>query len=53
LRPHDPARVTLPGAEGEPSITVKIGQTLDKVRGEIRDPASSGNTGTPPAPRNP
>jgi len=52
-RPHDPARVTLPGAEGEPSITVKIGQTLDKVRGEIRDPASSAKIGTPPAPRNP
>src|SRR5262245_25828304 len=38
-RPHDPARATVPGAEGEPSVTVKIGQTLDKVRGEIRDPA--------------
>jgi hypothetical protein len=52
-RPHDPARVTLPGAEGEPSVTVKVGQTLDKVRGEIRDPASIGKPGTPPAPRNP
>jgi hypothetical protein len=44
--------VTLPGAEGEPSVTVKIGQTLDKVRGEIRDPASV-KVETPPAPRNP
>jgi hypothetical protein len=52
-RPHDPAKVTLPGAEGEPSVTVKIGQTLDKVRGEIRDPAASGRFETPPAPRNP
>jgi hypothetical protein len=51
-RPHDPARVTLPGAEGEPSVTVKIGQTLDKVRGEIRDPASV-KVETPPAARNP
>jgi len=51
-KPHDPARVTLPGAEGEPSVTVKVGQTLDKVRGEIRDPSSSGKTGTPPAPGN-
>ena len=39
-RPRDPARATVPGAEGEPSVTVKIGQTLDKVRGEIRDPAA-------------
>jgi hypothetical protein len=52
-RPHDPTKVTLPGAEGEPSVTVKIGQTLDKVRGEIRDPASNVKVETPPAPRNP
>lgn len=52
-RPHDPARVTLPGAEGEPSVTVKIGQTLDKVRGEIKDPASNVRVETPRAPRNP
>jgi hypothetical protein len=52
-RSHDPARVTLPGAEGEPSVTVKIGQTLDKVRGEIRDPASNIKVEPPPAPRNP
>jgi hypothetical protein len=45
-RPYDPARVTLPGAEGEPSISVKIGQTLDKVRGEIRDPVA-GSVETP------
>lgn len=45
-RPYDPARVTLPGAEGEPSITLKIGQTLDKVRGEIKDPAA-GSVVTP------
>jgi len=51
-RPHDPTRVTLPGAEGEPSVTVKIGQTLDKVRGEIRDPASV-KVETPPAPPSP
>jgi hypothetical protein len=52
-RPHDPAKVTLPGGEGEPSVTVKIGQTLDKARGEIRDPASNVKVETPPAPRNP
>jgi hypothetical protein len=52
-RPNDPARATLPGAEGEPSVTVKIGQTLDKVRGEIKDPVSSGRIVTPSAPRRP
>jgi hypothetical protein len=52
-RPSDPAKATLPGAEGEPSVTVKIGQTLDKVRGEIKDPVSSGRIVTPSAPRRP
>jgi len=47
-KPPDPARVTLPGGEGAPSVSLKIGQTLDKVRGEIRDPAASGTIATPP-----
>src|SRR5882762_3600487 len=46
-RPPDPARVTLPGGEGAPSVSLKIGQTLDKVRGEIRDPVASGRITTP------
>src|SRR5437660_2779951 len=46
-KPPDPARVTLPGGEGTPSVSLKIGQTLDKVRGEIRDPAASGRITTP------
>ena len=46
-RPLDPAKVTLPGGEGAPSVSLKIGQTLDKVRGEIRDPAVGGSTATP------
>jgi hypothetical protein len=46
-RPLDPARVTLPGGEGAPSVSLKIGQTLDKVRGEIRDPAAGGSIATP------
>jgi hypothetical protein len=41
-KPADPARVTLPGAEGAPSVNLKIGQTLDKVRGEIKDPVAGG-----------
>jgi hypothetical protein len=40
--PRDPAQVTLPGGEGEPSISLKIGQTLDKVRGEVKDPVQRG-----------
>src|SRR5437867_9720021 len=50
-KPRDPARVTLPGGEGAPSVSLKIGQTLDKVRGEIRDPAVDGRIATPPRER--
>ncbi len=50
-KPADPARVTLPAGEGAPSVNLKIGQTLDKIRGEIRDPAVDGRTTTPPAAR--
>lgn len=50
-KPRDPARVTLPGAEGEPSISVKVGQTLDKVRGEIKDPVAGGKIVTPSSQR--
>jgi hypothetical protein len=46
-RPPDPARVTLPGGEGTPSVSLKIGQTLDKIRGEIRDPVAGGSIMTP------
>jgi len=41
-KPTDPAKVNLPGAEGESSIRLKIGQTLDKVRGEIKDQLGQG-----------
>ena len=46
-KPSDPAKVSLPGAEGEPSVRLKIGQTLDKVRGEIKDPIGGGEILTP------
>lgn len=52
-KPHDPARVTLPGAEGERSVTLKIGQTVDKVRGEVRDPVGGGRILTPGQRRQP
>ena len=50
-KPLDPARVTLPGGDGAPSVSLKIGQTLDKIRGEIRDPAAGGSIATPPEKR--
>lgn len=52
-KPADPARVTLPGAEGERSVTLKIGQTVDKVRGEVRDPVGGGRILTPGQKRQP
>jgi hypothetical protein len=38
----DPSRVTLPGGEGEPPVSLKIGQTRDRVRGETRDGLGGG-----------
>src|SRR5712691_7800349 len=46
-KPRDPARVTLPGGEGEPTVSLKVGQTLDKVRGEVKDPVEGGTILTP------
>ncbi len=51
-KPRDPARVTLPGGESERPVSIKIGQTLDKVRGEIKDPAA-GDIVTPARNREP
>jgi hypothetical protein len=52
-KPPDPARVILPGGEGAPSVSLKIGQTLDKVRGEVRDPVGGGSILTPSQKREP
>ena len=38
----DPARVTLPDGEGEPPVSLKVGQTRDKARGETRDGLGGG-----------
>ena len=49
-RPLDPARVSLPNGQGEApesSVNVKIGQTLDKVRGKVKDPIEGGKILTP------
>ena len=48
-KPRDPARASLPGAEGESSVTLKIGQTLDKVRGEVKDGLGEGQIVVQPA----
>jgi len=48
-KPRDPAKVTLPGGEGEAPVSLKIGQTLDKVRGEIRDELGEGRIAVQPA----
>jgi len=47
-KPRDPARVTLPGGEREAPVSLKIGQTLDKVRGEIRDELGEGSIAVQP-----
>jgi len=52
-KPPDPTRVTLPGGDGAPSVNLKIGQTLDKVRGEVRDPVGGGRIVTPSQKREP
>jgi len=45
--PRDPAQATLPGGEGEPSVSLRIGQTLDKIRGEVQDPVQNGSIVVP------
>jgi hypothetical protein len=39
---RDPSRVTVGGTEGEPPVDLKIGQTLDKTRGEVKDGLGGG-----------
>jgi hypothetical protein len=41
-RTPDPAHVTIGGSDGDPPVDVKIGQTLDKTRGEVRDGLGGG-----------
>ena len=42
-RTNDPSRVSIQSGENDPSVTLKIGQTHDRVRGETRDPLGSGD----------
>jgi len=46
-KPRDPARVILPGSENEPSVSLKVGQTIDKIRGGVTDPIGKGKIETP------
>lgn len=52
-RGKDPTAVTLGGGESESSITVRIGQTIDKTRGAITDGLVGGEikTGRAAAPK--
>lgn len=38
----DPAQVTISTGEGESEVTLKVGQTHDNVRGEVRDGLAGG-----------
>ena len=42
-RSADPAQVKIQPGEGEPEITLKVGQTLDRARGETRDGLAGGS----------
>jgi len=48
---RDPAQVTVPGGEGEPSVKLRVGQTLDKIRDEVKDPLEEGRIVVPSAGR--
>ena len=41
-RSSDPSRVTVQVGEGEPSVTLKVGQTRDEARGETKDGLAGG-----------
>jgi hypothetical protein len=41
-RARDSAQVTVGGSEGDPPVDLKIGQTLDKTRGEVKDELGGG-----------
>jgi len=47
-RSSDPSRVTIQAGEGEPSVTLKVGQTRDEARGETRDNLAGGKIRVPP-----
>lgn len=42
VRTRDPAKITVGGSEGDPPVELRIGQTLDKTRGEVKDELGGG-----------
>jgi hypothetical protein len=52
-RRADPSRVTIETGEGERKIDIKVGQSLDRATGEVRDPLRGGEAAPyVPRPRN-
>ena len=43
----DPTRVSVPMGEDQPSVSLKIGETLDKARGDRRDIVGEGQVRVP------
>lgn len=43
----DPTRVAIPQGQGEPSVSLKVGQTLDRTKGETRDVLQDGSIAVP------
>lgn len=50
---RDPAHVTLPGGEGESSVRLKVGETHDRGRGDMKDPLEGGKIVVPSGKRGP
>ncbi len=43
----DPAKIAVPMGEDQPSVSLKIGETLDKARGDRRDIVGEGQVRVP------
>ncbi|MGB7543869.1 MAG: hypothetical protein WBM28_17855 [Burkholderiales bacterium] len=48
---RDPARVTIGGSEGEAKVDLKVGQTLDRTRGDVKDGLGGGKIVVQPGAR--
>ena len=50
-RSANPAQLAIQPTEGEPRVSLRIGQTLDRARGEVREAYGSGELKINPAKR--
>ena len=50
-RSSNPAQLAIQPTEAEPTVSLKIGQTLDRARGEVREGYGSGEVKVRPAAR--